>query len=84
MSDIFRFGAVLVESLTRKQSSLYSSDNIDNLVSHFISLLIEGGFADIHPQVMEEEDGEVEEVVALAALCTKLNGKNQPTIRDMR
>ncbi|CAO2184152.1 unnamed protein product [Urochloa humidicola] len=35
------------------------------------------------PQVIEEEDGEVQEVAALAAMCTKLKGEDRPTMREV-
>ncbi|TVU05253.1 hypothetical protein EJB05_48411 [Eragrostis curvula] len=83
-SDVFSFGVLLIELLTRKKPSLYSSDDGDSLVSHFVSMLMEGNFADIiDPQVVEEGDGEVQEVAALAAMCTKLNGEDRPTMRDV-
>jgi serine/threonine protein kinase len=84
-SDVYSFGVLLVELLTRKKPSLYSSGNGESLVSHFVSVLMEGSFSDIiDPQVMEEGDGgEVQEVAALAAMCTKLNGDDRPTMRDV-
>ncbi|CAO2184160.1 unnamed protein product [Urochloa humidicola] len=83
-SDVFSFGVLLVELLTRKKPSLYNSDSGDSLVSHFVSLLTEGDLFDIvDPQVMEEGDGEVQEVAALAARCTKLDGEGRPTMREV-
>ncbi|CAL4991189.1 unnamed protein product [Urochloa decumbens] len=56
----------------------------DGLVSHFVSLLTEGKLVDIvDPQVMEEEDGEIQEVATLAAFCTKLKGEDRPTMREV-
>uniref|UniRef100_A0A0E0DP48 Wall-associated receptor kinase galacturonan-binding domain-containing protein n=1 Tax=Oryza meridionalis TaxID=40149 RepID=A0A0E0DP48_9ORYZ len=56
----------------------------DSLVSHFVSLLLEGNLIDIiNPQVKEEEGGEVHEVAALAALCTKLKGEERPSMREV-
>ena len=34
-------------------------------------------------KVMEEGDGEVQEVAALAATCTELNGEGRPTMREV-
>ncbi|CAN6381838.1 unnamed protein product [Urochloa humidicola] len=82
-SDVFSFG-VLVELLTRKKSYVYRSVDDDGLVSHFITLLSEGKLVDIvDPQVMEEEDGEIQEVATLAAMCTKLKGEDRPTMREV-
>lgn len=44
----------------------------------------EGNLVDIIDlQVMEEEDGEVQEVDTIAAVCTKLKGEDQPTMREV-
>jgi serine/threonine protein kinase len=60
-SDVFSFGVVLIELLTRRKAFFYRSDNGDDLVTHFTSLLIEGRPDDIiDPHIMEEEeDGEI-------------------------
>ncbi|KAL6644586.1 hypothetical protein ACP70R_016194 [Stipagrostis hirtigluma subsp. patula] len=83
-SDVFSFGVLLVELLTRKKPFIYRSDDGDGLVSHFISLLTEGKLLDImDPQVSEEENGEVQGVATLAARCTKLEGEDRPTMREV-
>lgn len=59
--------------LTRKKPFIFRTDDGDGLVSHFNSLLTEGKLIDIiDPQILKEEDEEVQEVAALAAMCTKL------------
>jgi serine/threonine protein kinase len=83
-SDVFSFGVLLVELLTRKKPYVYRSIDDDGLVSHFVSLLAEGKLVDvIDPQVMEEEGGEILEVATLAAMCTKLKGEDRPTMREV-
>ncbi|CAL5013313.1 unnamed protein product [Urochloa decumbens] len=83
-SDVFSFGVLLIELLTRKQPFVYRSEHGDNLVSHFRKLLAIGNLDVIlDAQVMEEEDGEVQDVAAVAAMCTKLRGEDRPTMREV-
>ncbi|TVU05255.1 hypothetical protein EJB05_48413, partial [Eragrostis curvula] len=84
-SDVFSFGVLVIELLTRKKPFVYLSNDGDGLVSHFVSLLGEGKLIDIiDPQVIEEEEGQVlQEVGELAAMCTKLNGEDRPTMREV-
>lgn len=82
-SDVFSFGVLLVELLTRKKPFVYRTDDGDGLVSHFVSLLTEGKLVElIDPQIIEDEDGEVYEVAILAAMCTKLRREDRPTMRE--
>ncbi|KAG2597848.1 hypothetical protein PVAP13_5KG293800, partial [Panicum virgatum] len=82
-SDVFSFG-VLIELLTRKKPFVYRSVDGDSLISHFEKLLTASNLAGIiDPQVMEEEDGDVQELATLAATCTKLRGEDRPTMREV-
>ncbi|TVU05258.1 hypothetical protein EJB05_48416, partial [Eragrostis curvula] len=82
-SDVFSFGVLLIELLTRKKPCVYRSGDGEGLVSRFASLLIEGKLVDIiDPQILEDESGEMQEVAALAAMCTELKGEDRPTMRE--
>ncbi|CAL5001256.1 unnamed protein product [Urochloa decumbens] len=83
-SDVFSFGVLLVELLTRKKPSIYRSNDGDNLVSYFEKMLATSNLVGIiDPQVMEEEDGDLQEVATLAVICTKLRGEDRPTMREV-
>jgi serine/threonine protein kinase len=83
-SDVFSFGVLLVELLTRKKPFVFRTNDGGSLVSHFASLLAEGCLADIiDPQIIEEDAEQVDEVATLAAKCTKLNGEERPTMREV-
>uniref|UniRef100_A0A0D9X6X3 Protein kinase domain-containing protein n=1 Tax=Leersia perrieri TaxID=77586 RepID=A0A0D9X6X3_9ORYZ len=83
-SDVFSFGVLVIELLTRNKPFIYRSDDGDGLVSHFSSLFTEGKLVDIvDPQVMEETNVDVQQVAALAVMCTKLEGDDRPTMREV-
>lgn len=83
-SDVYSFGVILVELITRKKPSSYRSSDGEGIVSHFASLLAEGNLVEIiDPQIMGEEDGQIHDVAELAAMCTKLNGDDRPTMREV-
>ncbi|XP_066360837.1 putative wall-associated receptor kinase-like 16 [Miscanthus floridulus] len=83
-SDVYSYGVILVELLTRKKPFSYLSSKGDGLVAHFVSLLVEGNLAELlDPQVVEEGGEEVHEVAMLAASCIKLGGEDRPTMRQV-
>jgi serine/threonine protein kinase len=83
-SDVYSFGVLVIELLTRNKPFIYRSNDGDSLVSHFGLLFTEGKLVDIiDPQVMEEENGEIQEIAALAVMCTKLKGEDRPTMREV-
>ena len=83
-SDVFSFGVLLIELLTRKKPFVYRSNDGNNLVSYFEKMLAISNLADIvDPQVMEEEDGDLQEVATLAMVCTKLRGEDRPRTREV-
>lgn len=83
-SDVFSYGVLTIELLTKKKPFVYRSNDGVGLISHFTSLLSEGDLAEIvDPQVMDEEYGEIQEIAALAVMCTELKGEERPTIREV-
>ncbi|XP_066330941.1 LOW QUALITY PROTEIN: wall-associated receptor kinase 3-like [Miscanthus floridulus] len=83
-SDVFSFGVLLIELLTKKKPFIYRSNDGDNLVSYFEKMLAANNLVGIvDPQVMEEEDGDLQEVATLAMVCTKLRGEDRPRTREV-
>lgn len=82
-SDVFSFGVLLIELLTRKKPSVFTC-NDGSLVAQFHLLLVEGNLVQIiDPHITEEEDGRVQEVAELAARCTRLKRQERPTMRQV-
>ncbi|CAO2207178.1 unnamed protein product [Urochloa humidicola] len=83
-SDVYSYGVILVELLTRKKPGVYMSPEGISLVAHFIMLLNQDKLSEIlDEQVAEEEEDEAKQVAAIAAKCLRLKGQNRPIIRNV-
>ncbi|WVZ51323.1 hypothetical protein U9M48_002477 [Paspalum notatum var. saurae] len=79
-SDVYSYGVLLIELLTRKKPTSYISPHGFGLVNHFTSLLPRGNLDEIlDPQVAKEGDGEVVDVSLLPTMSVKsIDENDQP------
>uniref|UniRef100_A0ACD5XVU4 Uncharacterized protein n=1 Tax=Avena sativa TaxID=4498 RepID=A0ACD5XVU4_AVESA len=83
-SDVFSFGIVLMELLTRKKPYSYLSSDGDALIVHFSTLFAQGNLLQIlDPQVVEEGAKEAEVVATLVVACIKFTPEDRPTMRQV-
>jgi len=81
-SDVYSYGVMLVDLLTRKKPTVLMSLDGVSLVAHFMFLLSKERLSEIlDVQVMEEGKHEVMQVAAIAALCLQMKGDDRPTMR---
>uniref|UniRef100_A0A8R7ULL4 Protein kinase domain-containing protein n=1 Tax=Triticum urartu TaxID=4572 RepID=A0A8R7ULL4_TRIUA len=79
-NDVYSFGVMLLERLTRKKPFAYLSSQGNGLVAHFAILFAEG---DLSQLVMDEGGKEVEQVAALAIVCVKITDEGRPSMRHV-
>jgi serine/threonine protein kinase len=81
-SDVYSYGVMLIELLTRKKPAIDISVEGVSLVEHFIQLFCEDRLSEIlDVQVTEEGEEEAKQVAAAAALCLQMKGDDRPTMR---
>ncbi|KAG6512848.1 putative wall-associated receptor kinase-like 16 [Zingiber officinale] len=85
-SDVFSFGVVILELLTRKKALEFDVSGEEMLlVTSFISAMKENKVEEmVDPEIKKEEDKVViKEVCKLVALCLNSNGDERPTMKEV-
>ncbi|CAO2202433.1 unnamed protein product [Urochloa humidicola] len=83
-SDVYSYGVMLVELLTRKKPTTNLSQDGISLVAHFVQLLSNDKLSEIlDVQVIEEGEEEAKQVAAIAASCVQMKGNDRPTMRHV-
>nr|CAJ26382.1 wall associated kinase [Brachypodium sylvaticum] len=83
-SDVYSFCVVLVEMLTRKKPTVFTSTENASLIALFNLRMMQGKLYQIlDPQLISEGMETAEEFAALASACLSLKGGERPTMRQV-
>jgi hypothetical protein len=76
-NDVYSFGVILVEFMTRKKPNFVSGSNMKQSLAHYFVEGLQGGLLMeiIDSQVVEEaERGDIDDIASLAQACLRTKG----------
>ncbi|KAI9123227.1 hypothetical protein K1719_006116 [Acacia pycnantha] len=84
-SDVYSFGVVLVELITGNKAVEFNRPEQKNLAMHFASSMREDNLWHIlDKRMLDQKNAEqLKEVAFLARRCTRLNGEERPTMKEV-
>ncbi|KAI9077533.1 hypothetical protein K1719_040465 [Acacia pycnantha] len=85
-SDVFSFGVVLIELLTRNKAVEFNRPEQPNLAMYFVSTIKEDRLWEILDRQLLDQKKNVEqlkEVAFLAMRCVRVSGEERPTMKEV-